>query len=178
MVTWAVTVALGVTVIMLTRTNPPAVHTAVPSQIQKSWAQPLVNERATTVLRAERQVGFRIFMPNSALASKHNLNKVWVNRQGQVALIFDGGKITVMMWSATYVNPAHWFRYVVHEIGSDAVLGRVDRYPAVFVRPNSEQSNPAWIEFYRDGADVNVVSTAYPVNRLLPVADSIMTALH
>ncbi|MGH3399251.1 MAG: hypothetical protein ACRDPO_31650 [Streptosporangiaceae bacterium] len=117
-------------------------------------------------------------MPNVELASKGTLAKVWVNKQQQVALVFDGGKITVMMWPATYTDPARWFRYVAAKIGPDAFVGHVHGQPAVIVRRSKIQPNPTWIEFYRNGTDINVVSASYDARALISIAGSIMSGGH
>ncbi|HEV2377525.1 MAG TPA: hypothetical protein VGS19_35835, partial [Streptosporangiaceae bacterium] len=59
-----------------------------------------------SVAQAASLAGFPVQVPNSALASTKTLSKVWVSPAHQVALVFDHGKLTIMMASAIYHNAA------------------------------------------------------------------------
>lgn len=140
---------------------------------------PLVAGHTTSVASATRQVGFRLLMPRpTAAIGNVMLSRTWVNpREHQVALVFDGGKVTVMMWPvpADRRNPIAYYKSIIKDhLGNDHI-GLVDGVPALIIKQHSDvkHANPAWIEFYKDGIDVNVYSAHYKTSALVKLADSL-----
>jgi hypothetical protein len=140
-----------------------------------NWARPLINGQVTTISGAASEAGYSIPIPTATAASQSNLTRVWESPNKDVALVFDGGKVTVLIRPAVYTDPASWFNTIVAESPGKAAIGQVNGKPAVVIQPNSDPygANPAWIEFYRNGLDVNVISASYGTGTLLSIADSI-----
>jgi hypothetical protein len=141
----------------------------------RSWAEPLIGAQKTTVAGAQAAVGFSVPTPYNSLANRTDLSQVWVNKQhGQVALVFDRGRVTIMMWPATYSNPRIEFQTYIRENRVTASIQKVNDMLALVISPHTDfyKSNPAWIEFDRDGTDVNVVSTIYGTHALMAIANS------
>jgi len=66
------------------------------------------------------------------------------------------------------------FKAFIAENNATAAMGQVNGQPALVIEPNTDapRSNPAWVEFNRNGIDINVVSSSYGTDTLLAVADS------
>jgi hypothetical protein len=174
---WALTAALGLLIIStVTRAHAaPAARPGGDLGPPPDLAHPLVNGQATTVANAQAAAGFPVPLPNTAVASQGNLTQAWMDStQQQVALVFDGGKLTIMMWPATYQNPTSEFQTFIAENNATAAIGQVNGQPALVIQPNTDapRSNPAWVEFDRNGIDINVVSSSYGTDTLLTVANS------
>jgi len=93
-----------------------------------------------------------------------------------VALVFAAGKVTLLIRPATYTDVTAWFNMIVAEVPpGTAAVGQVNGEPAVVIQPNTDPygPNPAWVEFYRNGLDINVISTSYGTDTLLSIADSV-----
>jgi hypothetical protein len=136
---------------------------------------PLVNGQKATVADAQAAVGFPVPLPNATAASQGSLTQAWKNsEQQQVALVFDGGKLTIMMWPATYQDPASEFQAFIAENNATATMGQVNGQPALVIEPNTDapHSNPAWVEFNRNGIDINIASPSYGTDTLLAVANT------
>ena len=99
---------------------------------------------------------------------------VWVNKQDEVALVFDGGKVTVMMWRAIYRDPVSFFKKSRAGINAKTAIVKVNGHPALVVTPHTDpvNPNPAWVEFDWSGIDVNIVSATYGTSALIAVAAS------
>lgn len=150
-----------------------------PGQGPAYSGNPLVAGHTTSVAAASRTVGFSLLTPRSTAAIKNvNLTRTWVNpRLRQAAIILDGGKVTVMMWRvpADRKNAIAYFDGIVKDhLGKDRI-GRVDGAPALIIKQRTDvkHSNPAWIEFYKNGIDVNVYSASYKTAALVSLADTL-----
>jgi len=141
-----------------------------------NWAQPLPGAVQTTAAGAQAAVGFPVPLPHDPIASRGDLDHAWLVAGQVIDLVFDGGQVTIIMQRATYTDPAKWFRidFAEIKIPGSAVLGQVNGQPAIIVRPrmDHDKSNPALVEFYRDGIDINVISTSLRTATLLRIADS------
>lgn len=176
-VSWVLTAALGL-VIVSVATRGHTAPTVRPggSLPLPNLVHPLVNEQKTTLASAPEAVGFPVPLPDTTAASPGNLTQGWMNgAQQQVALVFDGGKLTIMMWPADYADPASEFKTFTAENNASSAVGQVNGQPALIIQPGTDApaSNPAWVEFERNGIDINVVSDSYGTDTLLTVADSI-----
>ena len=141
-----------------------------------NWNRPLPGAKRTTVAGAQASVGFGVPLPHGAVASRGDLTGVWVIPRLVVELVFDGGRVTIIMQRATYRDPARWFRTELAEIKTgSAVLGTVSGQPAVVVtaRTDADRSNPALVQFDRHGIDIHVISTSYGPATLVRIADSV-----
>jgi len=119
--------------------------------------------------------GFSVLTPHNSLASQADLSQVWVDKQrGEVALVFDGGKVTIMMWPATYSDPRTEFQTYIRENHITATIRQVNGLPALVISLHTDyyKSNPAWAEFDRAGIDINVVSASYGTSALTAIAGS------
>jgi len=177
---WALVTALGL-VIMHTMTAsgqqaPAQASTSHPGVSPlPNYTHPLVHEQKTTVAAAQALVGFPVSVPRDAALNNVSLSQAWVNRQQrQVALVLGGGKVTIMMWPATYRDPLTEYKTYIAENHVTAVIGQVNGQPALVITPGTDisRSNPAWVEFDRAGIDVNLESSSYGTGTLLGIADS------
>jgi hypothetical protein len=175
-VSWVLTAALGLVIIgTVTRQHGAPATRSGGSLPLPNLVQPLVNAQKTTAANASAAVSFPVPLPNAVEANQGNLTQAWVNsEQHQVALVFDGGKLTIMMWPATYQDPVREFQTFIAENDATAVVGQVNGQPALVIQPGTDvyKSNPAWVEFERNGTDINVASTSYGTDTLLAVANS------
>jgi len=125
---------------------------------------------------ADAAVGFSVPQPDTRIARPGTLTAVWiVKATRQVALVYRGGTVTVMMARALYSDPRSEFSRFLRENHAHARLGSVDGLVALVIWPRSDakRSNPAWVEFDRHGIDINVVSATRPPRALLAVARSL-----
>lgn len=173
---WAVTAIVGLAIIGTTVST----HAAPTGQSRGStalpdMAHPLVNGQETTVQAAQAAVGFQVPVPDIAAASTSNLTKTWLDSSQQlVALVFDDGKLTIMMGPASYQDATSEFKTFIAENDANASIGQVNGQPALIIEPgtDTEKSNPAWVEFDHNGIDINLVSNSYGTDTLLAVANS------
>jgi hypothetical protein len=128
-------------------------------------------------LRAARAaVSFPVPQPNVTAAGPDNLTRVWADRKSQqVALVYGGGDVTVIMARALYSDPRTEFSRFLRENHAKARLGSVDGNVALVISPDSDAkgSNPAWVELDDAGLDINVVSASQGTAVLLKVAGSL-----
>jgi len=184
--------ALSVTALLVTSlgvmTSPgPARHGGVRNPI--GWngklyplGPPGFGVEKTTVAGAQAKVGYPVPVPSNAAASLANLSHVWVApRNGrQVALVFDNGKVDILMHPATYQRDLHYFHAFIAEKkkngGVTAAIGQVNARPALVIWPGTDysHSNPAVVDFWRNGVDVSIYSNtkAYGIHTLLAIAKS------
>jgi hypothetical protein len=129
-----------------------------------------------TVTGAEAAVGFPVSIPSNRAASRSNLAHVWVSTSGRhVALVFGNGLVDITMARAQYNDALRQFRTFIAENRVAAAIGRVNGRPALVIQPNTDavnHSNPAYVEFERNGVDVHIWSHAYGTNVLLRIAKS------
>jgi len=146
--------------------------------LAENWIMPLPAAHRTTLDRARAAVGFAIPMPSSASQRKvkMTLSQVWENPAREVALVFNGGSFTIEVGPATYQNPSRTYQQMVREIQVGHVaVGRVNGQPAFVSWPRTDatKSNPAVVEFYLHGLDIDVISIKLAPDALLAIADSI-----
>jgi hypothetical protein len=104
--------------------------------------------------------------------------QTWVNaRDRQVAFILARGKVTIMMWPVPddRKDVIAYFTNIINDHLSKDHIGRVGSLPVLIVEQHSDvkHTNPAWIEFYKNGIDINIYSTSYPSTALLGLADAL-----
>jgi hypothetical protein len=92
-------------------------------------------------------------------------------------MVFDDGKVTVMMWPipADRKNAIAYYKGIINDhLGNDHI-GTVDGVPALIIKQHTDKKheNPAWIEFYKHGVDVNVYSAHYKTAALVRLADTL-----
>lgn len=133
----------------------------------------------TTVAGAQAAVAFPVVVPSGPVASRANLTQVWVSTQeGQVALVFDNGKVDILLHREAYQTDLRYFRAFVAQKDKNRVtdaIGRVDGRPALIITPNTDaltHSNPAAVEFNRDGIHVSIFSNTFGTQTLLAIARS------
>ncbi|HEV2372740.1 MAG TPA: hypothetical protein VGS19_11275 [Streptosporangiaceae bacterium] len=139
------------------------------------YSHPFLHERQTTVAGAQAAAGFPVHVPNAPLANAKTLAKVWVSPPlHQVALVFDHGKVTIMMWPAIYHNAMAFFRKSMAGMSGKNVIEQVNGYPVLVTFPHTDRTraNPAWVEFDLHSVDTNVVSQTYGTAALLAIARS------
>jgi hypothetical protein len=126
-----------------------------------SLAHPLIAAHRASIAAAGRAVDFPVPQARTAVAGPATLTAVWVNTTArQVALVYSGGDVTVMMALAPYRHPRAAFSRYRRENHATTRLGSVDGNVALVIAPRTDakRSNPAWIEFDDSGVDINVVS--------------------
>ena len=140
----------------------------------------------TTVAGAQAKVGFPVPVPSTAAASPANLTQVWVDgstvprKDRQVALVFDEGKIDVLMHRATRQSALHYFHAFIAEKkqngGVTAKIGQVNGRPALVLWPGTDysRSNPSVVNFWRHGIFISIYGNtkAYRIRILLAIAAS------
>jgi hypothetical protein len=124
----------------------------------------------TTVAGAQAKAGYLVPVPSTAAASRASLTQAWVNgntiprKKRQVALLFDNGKVEILMHRATYQSALHYFHAFIAEKnqngGVTAEIGQVNGRPALVVTPgtNYSHSNPAVVNFWRNGVLISIYS--------------------
>ena len=137
----------------------------------------------TTLARAHSAVDFPVPVPHSTAAGRRTLSGIWVSQDSQlVALVYGKGKIRILLerWPTTAnpitQDPEMWFRHQQHiMLRNSARLGRVNGEPALIVRPHVDSchTNPALVQFYWRGLEIDVSSTGYGTTELLKIGQSI-----
>ena len=169
---------------MPTAVTAHTVRRAVAVEPPVNWEMPLVGAHRTTLAGASRAAGFAIPMPNvtspirSGAAGKISrvLSQVWMGAGHEVALVFDGGKATMLVGPATYKHAGQAFRTELAAIKvGRAAIDRINGKPALVVQPRTDytKSNPALVEFYRNGLDINVLSTRVGTKMLRAIAGTV-----
>jgi len=137
-----------------------------------------------TVAGARANVGYPVPVPSTPAASRANLTQAWVSgstiprAEREVALVFDNGKVQITMRRATYQSALHYFRSFIAEKELNrvtAAMGQVNERPALVVTPNTSafnHSNPAVVNFWRNGALISIYSHTYGTDTLLAIASS------
>ncbi|HEV2376691.1 MAG TPA: hypothetical protein VGS19_31520 [Streptosporangiaceae bacterium] len=139
------------------------------------YAHPFLHEKQTTVAGAQAAAGFPVHLPNAPLADAKTLATVWVSPPlHQVALVFDHGKVTIMMWPATYHDPMAFFRKSIAGMSGKNTITQVNGHPMLVTFPHTDptRANPAWAELDLHGVDTNIVSRTYGTTALLAIARS------
>jgi hypothetical protein len=142
----------------------------------------------TTVAGAQAKVGYPVPVPSTPAASRANLTQVWVapRNNRQVALVFDKGKVDILMWPSTYQFALYYFHAFVREKkkngitvapnGATVAIGQVNGRPALVKPPdtNGPHHNNASVDFWRNGVLISVFSNtkAYGTHTVLAIARS------
>jgi hypothetical protein len=137
---------------------------------------PLGPSRTTTPADAQAAAGFPVLVPHVPAARPANLTHAWIDDRRHVALVFAGGKVTIMLARAIYSDALTDFRRFIAENHATATIGHVHRHPALVISPRTDScgSNPAWVEFDHRGIDISIYSTSYGTQTLLSVAASLV----
>ncbi|HEV2374555.1 MAG TPA: hypothetical protein VGS19_20630 [Streptosporangiaceae bacterium] len=161
--------------VSVTACSGPGPNSAPGSASAPDYSRPFLHEKQTTLAGAQAAAGFPVHVPNAPLADAKTLAKVWVSPPlHQVALVFDNGKVTVMMWPAIYHNPMSFFKKSMAGINAKSQITQVNGYPMLVTFPHTDPGspNPAWVEFDLHGVDTNIVSRTYGTAALLAIARS------
>ena len=198
MAAWAITAVVGLVVAgTVTGSGPasagPARHTGGVGNLTAGWGNlyplgppELTGAEKTTVAGAEAKAGHPVPVPSTAAASRANLTQAWVSsntlprKERQVALVFDKGKVEILMHRATYQSALRYFHAFIAERnqngGVTAEIGQVNGRPALVITPgtNYSHSNPAVVNFWRNGVLIRIFSNikAYGTDTLLAIASS------
>jgi hypothetical protein len=145
----------------------------VPSDL---FEGPFPGGRQVTMQEALKETPYPVYIPSSRDASSDNMSKVWIDDGGDIGLQYDSN-ITVMMWPSAYKDPEAGLQNVLATTTAKADLIRVGESPGIEMYPNTASNkNPAWVEFVRDGVDINIFSSTQPIEALVAVADSMERA--
>lgn len=134
----------------------------------------------TTVAGAQAAVGFPVPVPGTAAASPANLTQAWVSntrhiprKERQAALVFDKGKVDILMHRATYQSALSYFRAFVAQKkkngAPNAAIGQVNGRPALVIPPPPNRSD---VDFWRNGVFIAISSSTYGTDTLLGIARS------
>jgi hypothetical protein len=185
--------ALAVTALLVTSLGVfgpagPARHTGGVRNLAGGWGNRyplgppgLTGAEKTTVAGAQAVVGYPVPVPSDPAASRASLTQVWMapHNGRQAALVFDNGKVEILMHPATYQSDLRYFHAFIAEKnqngGVTAGIGQVNGRPALVITPDTNaytHSNPAVVEFNRNGVDVGIYSHAYGTHALLAIASS------
>ena len=101
----------------------------------------------TTVAGAQAAVGYPVPVPSTAAASRANLTQVWVSntryiprKDRQVALVFDKGKVDILMHRATRQSALHYF----HAFMRSSISGATASLSAYIATPKLTERIPCW----------------------------------
>jgi hypothetical protein len=188
---WAITAVVGLVIAGTVTGSGPAGHTGgVRNPI--GWNGNLYPlgppgsgmAEKTTVAGAQAKVGYPVSVPSTATAGRASLTQAWVNgntiprEERQVALVFDNGKVQILMHRATYQSALRYFRAFVAEKDLNrvtAALGQVNGRPALVITPDTDaltHSNPATVNFWQNGVLISIYSHTYETDTLLAIASS------
>jgi hypothetical protein len=196
MAAWAVTAVVGLVIVgQVTGSSPvsagPARHGGGPANpAGPGWNVSLYPlgppgsgaAEKTTVAGAQAAAGFPVPLPSTAAASRASLTQAWVSsstlprNERRVALVFDKGKVDITMARAQYKNPLSNFQAFIAQKSKNkvtAAIGRVNGRPALVITPDTSalcHCNPAYVEFDRNGIDINISSHTYGAHTLLAIA--------
>jgi hypothetical protein len=192
---WAVAVLAAVaTVVAITAARSGAapatashsIRPAVAGEPPVNWKMPLIGAHQTTLAAASRAAGFAVPMPDVAAPIRvgsgpanqirMTLSQVWMNQARAIALVFNGGRVTVLVSPASYRHAGQAFRTELAAIKvGRAAIDRISGKPALVVQPRTDytKSNPALVEVYRHGLDINVISTKLGTNTLQAIAATV-----
>ncbi|HEV2375785.1 MAG TPA: hypothetical protein VGS19_26915 [Streptosporangiaceae bacterium] len=152
---------------------PPATSSVPGSGLPQDYSHPFgPHEKQVTLAQAAASAGYSVTVPTAALANAETLTTVWVSPAHQVALVFDHGKITVMMAPAIYHDPLSFFRKSLKGMNGKSQITQVNGQPMLVSFPHTDplSPNPAWVEFDQNGVDTNIVSQTYGTATLLAIA--------
>jgi|HubBroStandDraft_1064217.scaffolds.fasta_scaffold32043_3 hypothetical protein len=169
----AMVIVAGV-LLILARSNPAA-SGGQSFGLPTNYQQPLPGGIKTTVAAAQAAVGFPIQVPDNARANLTNLVETWLSPgHRQAALVFDGGRVTIIVQHAMYRDPAAFFRKMRFGMRAKTSIIEVNGRPTLVVFRHTARYNlnPSWVEFDQNGVDVNIVSTTYGTEALIAIAAS------
>src|SRR5262249_45175593 len=93
------------------------------------------------------------------------------HNEGRTALVFDNGKVQILMHRATPQSDLRYFRAYVAQKNKNgapgAAIGQVNGRPALVIPPKS-----AVVIFNRDGVSIGIYSNTYGTDTLLAIASS------
>jgi hypothetical protein len=187
--------ALGVTALLVTSLGMVTFGPASPAQHAGGGPNPIACNpnlyplacpgsglaEKTTVAGAQAKVGYPVPLPSNAAASLANLTQVWVapRNHRQAALVFDNGKVDILMAPKTRQGALRWFRAFVREKKENgaaaASIGQVNGRPALVVidpGTNANGSKPAVVHFWRSGVLISIYSNTYGEGTLIAIAES------
>ncbi|HEV2374231.1 MAG TPA: hypothetical protein VGS19_18995 [Streptosporangiaceae bacterium] len=161
-------------VVAVTACSGSGAGSASGSGLPTDYSHPFPHERQVTVAQAAPSAGFPVDVPNTGIANEKTLTKVWVSPAHQVALVFDGGKVTIMMWRAIYHDPASFYAKLRVGLHAKSMIAHSNGYPLLVITPHTDPTgkNPAWVEFDKAGVDTNIASQTYGTATLLAIARS------
>ena len=128
-------------------------------------------------VQASSAVGFKVPVPDTSIASQGNLTATWARADmQQVALVFDQGKLTIVMQPAVYQDPSTDYQTVISENSAKASVSQVAGLPVLIITPNTDyyKTNPALVRFDLNGRNVDISSASYTTDELLAVAASMI----
>ncbi len=138
---------------------------------------PFPGARRLALGQAQSVARFSLPVPHTSIAGAATLSQVWVN-QGHtlVAFIYGHRKVTIELspWTVTQ-RPSRWFRHELQIMSKkSAIIGQIHGGPALIVQPKTDycHANPALVEFYWRGTDINITSTTQDTAALIRIADS------
>ena len=148
---WIVTTLAGITIVGLAGGGCTA-HTTqddgTPAGV--SAATPLANAQQMSVARASSAIGFKVPVPATSIASQGNLTATWARADmRQVALVFDQGKLTIVIQPAVYQDPSTDYQTFISENSAQASVSHVAGLPVLTITPNTDyyRTNPALVRF-------------------------------
>jgi hypothetical protein len=125
----------------------------------------------TTVAGAQAAAGYPVPLPSTAAASRANLTQVWVapHNGRQVALVFDKGKVDILMQPYTYQSALSYFHaFVAQKSKNDApnaAIGQVNGRPALVTGRGA-------VNFWRNGILISIYADTYGSRQMLAIARS------
>lgn len=128
--------------------------------------------RQVSFVQGVQAVSYPVFVPNSPMANSGNMSQVYTDDDGDLAFQYSSD-ITVMMWPSAYTDPVAGLQNVLATTQATAALVQIGDSPGIEIYPNTAaNANPAWVEFVRQGVDINLYSSTQSVDTLVAVANS------
>ena len=140
---------------------------ASPVQLATPSVPLLPGSETSNLTGANKALSFSVLVANDKPASPDTLNRVWLDQTtDSVALEYSGGDVNMVESPVAYEDANSYFESIIKDGGATEALTTVQGYPALAIEGKTDvfDSNPSWLGIDFNGVNVNISSTAYPVD--------------
>jgi len=130
----------------------------------------------STLTDANKALSFSVLVADHEPASTDTLTTVLLDRTNEsVALEYSGGDVDIVESPAAYRDADSYFEGIIKDGGATEALTTVQGHPALAIdgKTDAFDSNPSWLEIDFNGVNVNITSTALPVDTLIAIGGSL-----
>ena len=149
---------------------------ASPVQMATPSVPLLPGSGTSTLTDANKALSFSVLVADHEPASTDTLTTVFLDRTNEsVALEYSGGDVDIVESPAAYRDADSYFEGIIKDGGATEALTTVQGYPALAIdgKTDAFDSNPSWLEIDFNGVNVNITSTALPVDTLIAIGGSL-----